>query len=210
MKVTKYEHAGLVVEVAKEALVIDPGVLTKLPELTNVKTVVITHLHPDHLHLPNLHKLVATNPGLTLFASDEVIAELSEIETEKVAVTSGDLFTIGTFTLEFFGSEHAIIYQQVPCKNTGVMVNNELYYPGDSFTLPNNPVELLAFPAAAPWMKVSEVVDFIKQVAPKKAFPTHNGTLSEFGEKVNYRYIEQAITELGGTFVKLEPGQSLQ
>lgn len=209
MKITKYEHAGLVLEEAGETLVVDPGVLTKLPELNSVKAVVITHVHQDHLHMPNLQKLVATNPGLKLFATDEVISELAELEVEKIPVASGDELTEGAFTFEFFGSEHAIIYQHVPCKNIGIMVNNKLYYPGDSFTLPNIPVEILAFPAAAPWMKVSEVVEFIKQVAPQKAFPTHNGTLSEFGEMVNYRYIEQAITDVGGTFVKLEPGQTL-
>jgi len=209
MKITKYEHAGLVVEDSGEILVVDPGVLTKLPDLSSVKAVVITHIHPDHLHMPNLQKLAASNPALKLFATDEVIGELTELEVEKVSVTSGEKITEGVFTVEFFGSEHAIIYQKVPCKNIGVMINEQLYYPGDSFTLPQKPVEVLAFPAGGPWMKVCEAVEFIKDVAPKTAFPTHNGTLSEFGEMVNYFYIEPAITELGGSFVKLEPGQSL-
>jgi hypothetical protein len=89
------------------------------------------------------------------------------------------------------------------------MVNDCLYYPGDSFTLPKRPVKVLAFPAAAPWCKVSEVVEFVASVKPTKAFPTHNGTLSEFGEMVNYRYIEQAINDGGGQFVKLEVGDKL-
>ncbi len=208
MKIIKYEHAGLVIEKAGKTLVIDPGVLTKLPELKNVVMVVVTHVHPDHLSLDNLKKLVADNPGLTIYGSDEVLAELSEIDVIKIPVEH-DMVGDETFQLEFFGHDHAVIYQQVPCQNRGVMVNNALYYPGDSFTIPEKPVEVLAFPAAAPWCKVSEIVEFIKHVNPKRAFPTHNGTLSEFGSKVNYHYIEQAIKEMGGEFVQLAPGESI-
>lgn len=208
MKVTKYEHACLVVEENGEELVIDPGMLAKLPDLRSVTAVVVTHVHPDHLHVPNLQQLAEHNPGLTLFASDEVIAELDELNAKKVPVEN-DMVGEGSFRLEFFGQDHAIIYQQVPCQNRGVLVNEQLYYPGDSFTLPGKPVRELAFPAAAPWMKMSEVADFILAVKPVRAFPTHNGTLSEFGEQVNYRYIQQAIAEAGGQYHYLGVGESL-
>ncbi|MCA9330739.1 MBL fold metallo-hydrolase [Candidatus Saccharibacteria bacterium] len=208
MKVTKYEHACLVVEENGERLVIDPGMLAKLPELENVVAVVVTHVHPDHLHLPNLQALVGASPGLTIFGSDEVIAELGELDVKKVSVEN-DMMTVGRFRLEFFGHDHAVIYQQVPCQNRGVLVNETLYYPGDSFTLPEKPVQDLAFPAAGPWCKVSEVADFITAVKPQRAFPTHDATLSEFGASVNYRYIQQAIEAGGGEFVQLKPGESL-
>lgn len=208
MNITKYEHACLVVEQDGERLVIDPGVLANLPRLTGVTAVVVTHVHPDHLHIDNLQALVADNPDLTLFASDEVIADLADLDVTTVAVENG-VQTIGAFSLEFFGHDHAVIYQQVPCQNRGVLVNEQLYYPGDSFTLPGKPVADLAFPAAAPWCKVSEIAEFIKAVKPKRAFPTHNGTLSEFGEMVNYFYIEQVIKDGGGEFVQLKPGESL-
>lgn len=208
MKLTKYEHACLVLEEAGEVLVIDPGVLAKLPELSGVTTIVITHVHPDHLQIDNLAAIIADNPSLTIYASDEVIAELDSLDVKKVAVAN-DTIKNGVFELQFFGHDHAVIYEQVPCQNRGVMVNNWLYYPGDSFTAPGKAVKVLAFPAAAPWCKVSEVVEFIERVKPARAFPTHNGTLSEFGEMVNYFYIEKAIADVGGQFVKLEPGDLL-
>ena len=208
MKITKYEHACLVVEEAGETLGIDPGVLATLPTIANVVAVVVTHVHSDHLHMDNLKKIVSANPELTVYGSDEVLAELAELEAKKVPIEN-DMIGVGAFQLEFFGHNHAVIYAQVPCQNRGVMVNNYLYYPGDSFTLPERPVEVLAFPAAAPWCKVSEIVEFVKAVKPVRAFPTHNATLSEFGEMVNYLYIKQAIEDAHGEFVKLETGDVL-
>jgi L-ascorbate metabolism protein UlaG (beta-lactamase superfamily) len=209
MQITKYQHACLVVEEAGEQLVIDPGVLAELPELSAVSAVLITHIHADHLHVPNLQKLAASNPDLTLYAIDEVLAELNELEVTKVTIQPGETVANGSLTLEFFGGEHEIIYQQVPCKNVGVLVNNTLYYPGDSYALPNKPVEIVAFPAAAPWLKVSEAIEFLKAVKPKRAFPTHNGTLSEFGEQVNYHYTKLALEEMNAKFTYLKVGEAL-
>lgn len=208
MNITKYEHACVTVEKDGSVLVIDPGVLAKLPELSGVVGVIVTHIHPDHLSVENLQSLVASNPDLTIFGCDEVIAELGAVEAKKVSVQN-DVVTNGPFELAFFGHDHAVIYQQIPCQNRGVLVDNSLYYPGDSFTLPEVPVSVLAFPASAPWMKVSEAVEFVKAVNPQRAFPTHNGLLSEFGESVSYRYIKQALTEAGGEFVHLATGESL-
>ena len=49
MKITKYEHAALVVELDNHKVIIDPGSYTKtMPEQHDVKAVVITHIHADH------------------------------------------------------------------------------------------------------------------------------------------------------------------
>lgn len=209
MVITKYQHACLTVDDTGDYLVIDPGVLAKLPDVSGVKAVVVTHIHPDHLDIPNLKKLQQINPELTIYGSDEVISALADSSANKQTVKHGDTITCGNFTLEFFGEDHEIIYQKVPCKNLGVLVNSALYYPGDSYTVPEKPVEILAFPAAAPWLKVGEVIEFIKNVAPKTGFPTHNGTLSEFGESVNYFYVQQVMEEINCTFQYLNIGDQI-
>ena len=154
MKVTKYEHACLLVEELDQHLVIDPGMFaTSLPtDLKNVMAVVITHQHGDHLDKDRLQTILMANPELTIFAPQDVLDELADVSAKKVLAETGVSHTAGSFALDFFGNDHAIIYETVPCQNVGVMVNKTLYYPGDSFTEPGTDVKLLAIPSGAPWM----------------------------------------------------------
>ena len=115
------------------------------------------------------------------------------------------------FTLEFFGKEHAVIHPSIPViDNVGVLVNGSLYYPGDSFTVPEGiDVNTLATPASAPWLKVSEVMDFVTAVAPKRSFPTHDMLLSQVGRNLYYDRIKGSTEQGGGEFVPLQPSESL-
>lgn len=81
----------------------------------------------------------------------------------------------GRSNLSFSVANMPTIDPSIPTiANLGIMINNRIYYPGDSFALPDRPVELLALPVSAPWMKVSEAVAFANAVQPAKIFPTHD------------------------------------
>jgi hypothetical protein len=60
--------------------------------------------------------------------------------------------------------------------NLGFFIDKRLWYPGDSFTDPKRPVEILALPVSGPWMKIGEAVDYALLVKPDIAFPVHDGT----------------------------------
>jgi hypothetical protein len=51
-------------------------------------------------------------------------------------------------------------------------------HPGDALFVPDEPVEVLATPAAAPWLKISEAVDYLRAVAPRHAVPIHQGIIA--------------------------------
>ena len=105
----------------------------------------------------------------------------------------------------------AVIHPSIPIiDNVGVLVNDALYYAGDSFTVPEGvAVDVLAAPAAAPWMKISEAMDYIKAVAPRRAFPTHEMLLSRAGKTLSNTRLAWATEQGGGEFVPLEPGDTL-
>ena len=67
----------------------------------------------------------------------------------------------------------------------------------------------LAVPAAAPWMKISEAMDYIFAIKPRRSFSTHEMLLSRAGKDLsNERF--QNVTKLGGgEFFALEPGDSI-
>jgi len=126
-------------------------------------------------------------------------------------VHHGDHHVVGPFTLEFFGDLHQEIHRSMPTiQNVGVMVNDKLYYPGDSYTRPDRPVAILACPTSAPWLKIGDVIDFIEDVKPKRSFATHNIHLSELGHQMNNGRVQGFTEKHGGKFEYLQVGQSTE
>jgi L-ascorbate metabolism protein UlaG (beta-lactamase superfamily) len=207
MQITKYEHACLVLEKAGKRLVIDPGSYTgPIADLNEVAAVVITHMHDDHCSEEQIDRILQASPDAVIFGTDEVCKRLANYKT--TAVHHGDFYTESGFTLEFFGDLHAEIHRSIPLiQNCGVMVDSRLYYPGDSFTQPDCPVEILACPTSAPWLKISEVMDFVAGIKPKHCFATHNIHLSEIGHRMNNGRVQQVVEAGGGTFEFLAPGE---
>lgn len=210
MKVTKYEHACLVLEQNNEKLIVDPGSYTRpLSAETNVKAIVITHIHDDHCFEEQIDRILQANPDAQIFGTDEVVKRLAP--RAATAVHHGDFYNAGSFTLEFFGDVHAEIHRSIPLiQNCGVMINDYLYYPGDSFTRPDRKVELLACPSSAPWAKISEIMDFVEDVKPKRSFPTHNIHLSELGHQMYNSRIKAGTEAHGGEFFFIQPGEALE
>jgi L-ascorbate metabolism protein UlaG (beta-lactamase superfamily) len=209
MKLTKYEHACLVLENGGDTLVIDPGAFTRdLVGLSAVTAIVITHEHADHWSPAQLDRIIATNPDVTIFGPAGVTHSATSYPITTVA--AGDHVSAGSFTLEFFGGIHATIHASIPVTdNVGVLVNGVFYYAGDSFTAPGVPVDTLAVPAGAPWLKISEVMDYVVEVSPRRSFPTHEMVLSPAGKSMSNTRIDEMTTLGGGEFFALEPGDTL-
>ena len=210
MKVTKLEHATLVFELGGKKLILDPGFYTKpMDGYQDVVAVVITHNHDDHVHENQIARIIKENPDAVILGTQEVAARLAEFNAQKVF--HGDFHQIGPFSLEFFGDLHIEIHRSIPIiHNCAVLINNLLYYPGDSYTQPDREIEYLACPSSAPWLKIGDVMDFVTAIKPKHVFPTHNIHLSEPGHQLNNGRIKQVTEENGGTFTYLIPGESLE
>lgn len=210
MKVTKHEHSCLIVEQSGSTLVIDPGSFTMpLTDVRGVVAIVVTHEHPDHWTPEQLRRILEFSPDARILGPAGVVAAADDFEVTEV--NAGDSLEIEGFTLRFFGGRHAEIHRSIPIvDNVGVLVNDELYYAGDSFTVPEGvEVGTLAVPAGAPWLKIGEVIDYVDQVAPKRSFPVHEMVLSVAGKGMANGRIEAATTAHGGQFFALEPGQSI-
>lgn len=209
MTITKYEHACFIVEETGVKLVVDPGNLTSsLPKLDKVIAIVITHVHADHIDERAVKQIITDNPGAKIFSTQEVADTFPNLNF--IIAEPGSTHQIGPFTLAFFGGVHAIIHPSKPrTQNVGVLINSTVYYPGDSFTLPGRPIKVLAAPAAAPWMKISEAMDFIQEVKAEIAFPVHDAILSDGGKQVHDNLLEAAAKEVNTTYQRLKAGQSI-
>lgn len=211
MRVTKHEHACLVIEEGDERLVVDPGNLTTtLRGIERVTAIVVTHEHTDHWTPEQLTAILEGNPAARLFAPAGVAASDAASDFDFTVVDDGDAHEAGRFRLAFHGSRHAVIHRSLPVvDNVGVFVNETLFYPGDAFTVPPGPVDVLAVPAGAPWLKISEVMDYVDAVKPRRSFATHDMGLSNWGKELANARIDNVTRHGGGEFVLLESGNTL-
>lgn len=211
MKLTKFLHACLVLENSKTRLVIDPGSFTHdfiVPK--HVDAVVITHNHPDHCDPTLIEKIHKANPHAKLVAHESIVAQFPDIP--HLAVNPNETHTVGNFTLSFFGGEHAPIAPLVTVPpNLGVLVNQLLYYPGDSFVIPqtDQPVQAVALPVSAPWLLIRDSFSFLTTVRPEFAFPTHDAILSADGQALIDRMIGQVANDEGIIYKRLN-SQSIE
>lgn len=210
MRLTKLEHAALVLEESGAKLFVDPGSFTTpLTEVSGAAAVVITHEHADHWTPEQLRRILEFNPNVPIYGPAGVAAAASEFDVTTVG--PGDTVEAGPFTLRFFGGKHAVIHSSIPVvDNVGVLVNDRLFYPGDSFTIPEGvDVDVLAVPSSAPWMKASEFMDYVLAVHPKRSFPTHEMINSVAGKQMANARIRSTTEQGGGEFFPLEPGGTL-
>ena len=208
MRITKYEHATLQVGLGDENLVIDPGVFLSHPDFTGVVAIVITHEHADHWTAEQVRRILEKNPDAKVYGPQGVVDAADDLDIETVA--AGDVVEAGPFKLEFFGGKHAVIHDSIPViDNVGVLVNDELYYAGDSYTVPDAEVGTLAAPIGAPWLKIGEAMDYVLAVKPRRAFYVHDMTLSVAGKQMAAARLSWATEQGGGTFTELQPGETL-
>jgi L-ascorbate metabolism protein UlaG (beta-lactamase superfamily) len=203
MKLTKYEHACFTVEKDGQLLVIDPGSLTTdFIAPSGVIGIVVTHEHGDHFDHDQIASIIDKNPDAVVIGHPNVVSQIEAFETR--ATNAGDTLDIGPFHLVFRGGQHAVIHSSIPIiANLGILINDLLYFPGDSFVLPGVSVDTLALPAGAPWMKTGEAMDFLTAVRPRFAFPTHDALLSDRGKAIADRLFGGIAQQNGIEYVRL-------
>lgn len=203
MQLTKYDHACFTLEKDGQLLVVDPGEWSSdFISPSNVTAIVITHDHGDHFDHEQIAAIIDENPEAIVIGPETVTSQIEVFQTKTVR--AGDSLEVGPFRLAFFGGTHAAIHPSIPSTaNLGVLVNDLLYYPGDSLVLPGKPVDTLALPVAAPWLKISEAMDFLTQIHPRLAFPTHDAILSNIGKELIDGRLNATASEIGSTYQRL-------
>lgn len=206
MRITKYEHSCVVIEEQGRHLVIDPGKFSHAFEPSDtIDCVIITHVHSDHFDVNILNSIKTLNPDVMICSTAQVAEQAQELGIEVVDANRS--CTHGPFHASFYGGQHEL-YEGF--SNIGVLVNDVFYYPGDSYTQPGKAVKILGAPASAPWLRVTEASQFIKDCSADRVIPMHNALLSDEGKEVHYRILSAAAKESGSEWSALEIGQSLE
>lgn len=211
MRLTKLGHSCVRLEKDGAALVIDPGIWSGPDALAVADAILITHEHADHVDEEVVRTAMTGKAGLELWTNATVASQFADFGGRVHTVSHGDTFQAAGFDVRVYGRDHALIHRDVPVvANTCFAVDGEVFHPGDSLTVPDEQVPTLLIPGNAPWLKVSEMIDYGRAVDPRRAYVIHDGLLNANGLGLMARLLGLAAGPAGGTFTRLEPGTSVE
>lgn len=197
MRMTKMMHSCVRIQHNGFTIVLDPGGLSESRAADGADAIFITHEHFDHLEEQRLAS-AAGRPGAELWTCRAVADKLDGLGMPVHVVGHGDAFDVGGFSVQVHGERHEITHpDQPPVPNIGFLITgpsaapgaqptapattHTVFHPGDAFTVPGAAVGTLLAPASAPWLKVPEVIEYVREIAPQRAYSIHEGLLNEAG-----------------------------
>lgn len=211
MRLTKHEHACVVLEKDGTSVVVDPGTFSPgaADIIAGAEAVLLTHEHYDHLNEAAISEALAARPELRVYGPASLGGTFAAHDGQFTAVAPGDTLTVANFGVTVHGGEHALIHPDIPgIANVGYLFDGRLYHPGDAYFVPEAPVSVLLLPTSGPWMKLGEAADFVRAVRPQQLIQIHEMLLSDIGLHLADMILgEKGLTGLPLTTVT--PGGSL-
>ncbi|MDH6696976.1 MBL fold metallo-hydrolase [Streptomyces sp. MAA16] len=210
MKLTKMSHACVRLEKDGRTLVVDPGGFSETDAALGADAILITHEHPDHFDESRLRTALDADPAVEIWTLKSVADQLTAAFPGHVhTVGHGDAFTAAGFDVQVHGELHAVIHPDLPrITNVGYLIDDgRVFHPGDALTVPGRPVETLMLPVMAPWNKLSEVVEYVREVAPERTYDVHDALLTDLARPVYDRQLD-ALAD--AQHLRLAPGASAE
>ncbi|MCX5386493.1 MBL fold metallo-hydrolase [Streptomyces sp. NBC_00083] len=207
LHLTKKTHACVRLSKDGRTVVIDPGTFSEQDAAVGADVILVTHEHLDHFNEDRLRAGLEANPAAELWTLRSVAEKISAAFPGRVhTVGHGDTFEAAGFDIQVHGELHAVIHPDIPrITNVGFLIDGSVFHPGDALTVPDHAVDTLMLPVMAPWNKISEVIDYVREVKPRRAIDVHDALLTDLARPI----YDSQIGSLGGAdHVRLTPGDT--
>jgi L-ascorbate metabolism protein UlaG (beta-lactamase superfamily) len=172
MKVTRYFQSCLLIEEGGVRILIDPSGQEKdnIAKFGQLDAVLYTHEHGDHFDAEMAKTFV--EQGVAPVYANASTAKL--IEASKTEVSDGQEFEINNVKVKAIELPHSLMIDgSNGPQNTGYLINEKLFHPGDGKELSNLNVEVLAVPLNGPDISSHDAFNFAKQVSAEHLIPIH-------------------------------------
>lgn len=174
MKITKYPQSCLLVESKTTRILIDPGSFVAAKYTPNlfgqIDAILLTHEHSDHAHA----QLIGTlKVGATkVYANASTKALLGDLVSD--VVNDGESFEVGTVKITAHDLPHVALIDGTPGpQNTGYVIDNMLFHPGDGVKIDDVKVLVGAIPIAGPDLSARDAYDLAISIGCKVMIPIH-------------------------------------
>jgi L-ascorbate metabolism protein UlaG (beta-lactamase superfamily) len=205
MKITRYAQSCILIETNNKRILIDPGCYqydeSLLEEWKNIDILLITHKHPDHLHLPAIRAIKPKK----IYTSQEVANCCEEIK--PTIVKEGDIIENIEVTKAIHGYVPFLKGKETQ-ENFGFIINGEkkVYICGDTTYFKSDyKCDILIVPICGHEivMNPKEAATFAKDTGAELIIPYHYespnfpGDLEEVKREfkdLNYKILEYKET----------------
>lgn len=205
MKVTKYFQSCLLIEERDVRILIDPSgsERERVDDFGQIDVVLYTHEHADHFD-PELAGIFLSK-GIPVHANAST-AKLINGNVELVE--DGTEFKVGNVSVRAIELPHCLMPNGQPGpQNTGYLIAEKLFHPGDGKELEGLEVDNVALPITGPDISFYDAVCFVSQLRAKNAIAIHHHTM---GAKTDtYQYFMK-IFNLDFNLLTPDIGESLE
>jgi L-ascorbate metabolism protein UlaG (beta-lactamase superfamily) len=208
MKISKHLHSCLFVEDNNKSVIIDPGIFTyeekvlAIDSLAHLDYILITHEHPDHMHVPLVKDLLKKFPEAKVVSNPSIAAILNK---EQIPVHTDLSVLPSDAGIQFEELPHESLWDREVPQNVLFTVFGRLTHPGDSHHF-DTTTDILALPIQAPWGSTKEAVDLALRLKPKVIIPIHDWMWKDNFRIVMYQRLEKFFDQHNITFLPLETG----
>lgn len=212
MRLTKLGHACVRLEHEGTTVVLDPGGFTAPGAAEGADAVLVTHVHADHW---TAEQLRATDAPVWTIAqvADAIRAEAPDVADRVTVVRPGERIDVAGVPVEVVNELHAVIHPADDrFDNSGYLLDlggTTVFHPGDSLDGPGRPVDVLLAPVSAPWLKISEAIDFAVAVGAPRSVAIHDKVYSDLALGMADGHLRRFLEPRGQEWVRLPDGADL-